>query len=275
MVSPEAIADAWSLGQPRSWPPEEPTTNSWVRLAWCCSSFAHARSRSVAGAYGKDSLLPSSQPIAKSLHHVATSDLVRTPIDPCLLRSAGDAKNERICLSLRTRSPNGCRTLPTPSVTRSDSSRRGLILRLDGDKQSAIEVELVGRGTDLADFAQDYPTKVPRLAAAWPDFAASAFLVWRPVSSNCAVVSHQTVVIWLTALPADGTGYGGRHRVHLRVNRRIPTSRVSGRCLLCIVTTTSGYRTDADLLWLMRAVMTCVCAVDSAHRARLGLALRT
>jgi putative peptidoglycan lipid II flippase len=89
----------------------------------------------------------------------------------------------------------------------------GLQLKLSGEQAvGGIELELVGRGTDLQIWAQRDPTATPtsahplagfRLLASVPGAGDQVTYRFEPA------VQTQVVVVWLTALPADGTGYQG------------------------------------------------------------------
>ena len=89
----------------------------------------------------------------------------------------------------------------------------GLQLKLSGEQAvGGIELELVGRGTDLQIWAQRDPTATPtaarplagfRLLTSVPGAGDQMTYRFEPA------VQTEVVVVWLTALPTDGDGYQG------------------------------------------------------------------
>ena len=89
----------------------------------------------------------------------------------------------------------------------------GLELKLDGERAvGGIELELVGRGTDLQIWAQRDATAEPTPTQPLAGFRRMASV--RGAGDQVTLkfappVPTGTVLVWLTALPADGDGYRG------------------------------------------------------------------
>jgi len=89
----------------------------------------------------------------------------------------------------------------------------GLLLHLGGQQQvSGIQLELVGRGSDLQFWAQRAVSQSPSATDPLAGYSRLASvrgagdqLTWRFATP----VQTRALLVWLTALPADGSGYRG------------------------------------------------------------------